>query len=97
MDGDDYEPFSKASLFEPTRTSQDGELMYLVNGCFKHAHIPDGEVNAFGKRLLQTCAFYGLEILNGVCPGGETGNFTFLSEHGHSVVDYFLMSSGILY
>ena len=71
--------------------------MYLVNGCFKHAHIPDGEVNAFGKRLLQTCAFYGLEILSGVSPGGETGNFTFLSEHGHSVVDHFLMSSGILY
>ena len=79
MDGGDYEPFCKVSLFEPTRTSQ------------------DREVNAFGRRLLETCACYGLEILNGFCPGDETGNFTYLSEHGYSVVDYFLMSSDILY
>ena len=79
MDGGDYEPFCKISLFEPTRTSQ------------------DREVNAFGRRLLETCACYGLEILNGFCPGDETGNFTYLSEHGYSVVDYFLMSSDILY
>ena len=57
----------------------------------------DREVNAFGRRLLETGACYGLEILNGFCPGDETGNFTYLSEHGYSVVDYILMSSDILY
>ena len=57
----------------------------------------DTEVNVFGRRLLETCACYGLEILNGFCPGDETGNFTYLSEHGYSAVDYFLMSSDILY
>ena len=49
----------------------------------------DREANAFGRRLLERGACYGLEILNGFCPGDETGNFIYLSEHGYSVRLHF--------
>ena len=53
----------------------------------------DSDVNDFGKILLEMCACYDLELLNGCIRLKGSGNFTYLSDHGHSVVDYYLTSS----
>ena len=39
MDGDDYEPFCNVSLFEPTEHPRIQNLMHLVEGCLKRAHV----------------------------------------------------------
>ena len=46
-------------------------------------------MNNFGKILLELCACYDLELLNGCMRVGEEGRFTYLSDHGYSVIDYF--------
>ena len=53
----------------------------------------DKEVNAFGKLLLEFCWCYDMHIVNGDLEHDTQGMFTFLSCHGHSVVDYFIVSS----
>eukprot|EP00745_Piridium_sociabile_P043608 TRINITY_DN8944_c0_g1_i10.p1 TRINITY_DN8944_c0_g1~~TRINITY_DN8944_c0_g1_i10.p1 ORF type:complete len:1137 (-),score=123.12 TRINITY_DN8944_c0_g1_i10:208-3198(-) len=60
---------------------------------FVHSRTSDDLViNDFGKKLLDMCACYNLKLVNG-CPELEdSGGFTYLSEQGHSVVDYFLAS-----
>ena len=55
----------------------------------------DTEVNDFGKRLLEMCACYDLELLNGSMRFEGSGCFTYLSEHGHSVIDFFLTSYNV--
>ena len=60
----------------------DYELFRNVSLFEPNTTSQDREANAFGRRLLETCAYYGLEIVNGFCPGDETGNFNYLSEHG---------------
>ena len=63
----------------------------FVNNRISH----DTEVNEFGRRLLEMCACYDLELLNGCVRFDSSGNFTYLSDHGHSVIDYFLTSCNI--
>ena len=38
------------------------------------------------------CATCDLTILNGVCPGDELGNFTYVCSTGSSTIDYFISS-----
>lgn len=52
----------------------------------------DTEINEFGKRLLELCACYDLEMLNGCVRFADSGKFTFISDHGYSVVDYFIVN-----
>jgi hypothetical protein len=56
----------------------------------------DYELNYFGKTLLSLCVCHELEILNGNSNYDNAGQFTFVSDHGHSVVDYFLVDKELL-
>ena len=49
-------------------------------------------MNTFGKNLLDMCTALNLYIMNGVCNGDLQGRFTYISEFGSSVNDYFLLS-----
>ena len=49
-------------------------------------------LNSFGKPLLNMCVAFDLCILNGFCNGDPQGRFTYLSDIGNSVNDYFIMS-----
>jgi hypothetical protein len=49
-------------------------------------------VNTFGKRLIDLCTVFQLLPLNGYVKKGLNHVFTFLSEKGASVIDYFLCS-----
>ena len=51
----------------------------------------DSKTNAFGQTLIGLCQVYHLCILNGSAPGDPSGRFTFLSQHGESVIDYCLL------
>ena len=57
----------------------------------------DNCLNEFGKTLLSLCASYELTILNGCEEFPESGEFTYLSAHGESVIDYFVVSRDISY
>ena len=56
----------------------------------------DSQINDFGKRLLELCTLFDLQLINGCRPWDNHGKFTFISYQGCSVVDYFLMSSSLL-
>jgi hypothetical protein len=55
----------------------------------------DKVLNMYGKCLLNMCSSLGMCILNGVCHGDPQGCYTFISDFGNSVNDYFLMSNDL--
>ena len=52
----------------------------------------DRELNNYGKLLINMSTAFDLCILNGVCHGDLQGRYTYVSESGSSVNDYFLLS-----
>ena len=52
----------------------------------------DTEVNDFGKILLDLCLCFDLFIHNGAGDGDRDGQYTYISEHGNSVIDYCITS-----
>jgi hypothetical protein len=57
----------------------------------------DTNVNHFGRYLLCVCEQFNLIILNGLLPGDEDGNFTYIAHNGSSIIDYFIMSGCLLH
>ena len=55
----------------------------------------DSVLNQYGKLLLNMCTALNLCILNGVCYGDHEGRYTYVSDFGSSVIDYFLLSSDL--
>ena len=55
----------------------------------------DSVLNSYGKKLLNMCTAFGLNILNGVCNGDLQGRYTFISHCGNSVNDYFMASEDL--
>ncbi|WP_419607807.1 hypothetical protein, partial [Thiolapillus sp.] len=55
----------------------------------------DGVLNNYGKSLLDLCTALNLCILNGMCPGDYSGRYTYISDTGSSVNDYFLLSNDL--
>ena len=51
----------------------------------------DETINSFGKSLLTMCTSLDLCIINGTCNRDRLGRFTYISDNGCSVDDYFLM------
>ena len=45
-------------------------------------------VNSFGKSLLNLCFLLDCVILNGCCNGDRKGEYTYVSPHGSSAIDY---------
>ena len=52
----------------------------------------DSIVNNFGKSLLNLCFMLDCVIVNGFCDSDVDGQFTYVSPHGSSVIDYFIVS-----
>ena len=52
----------------------------------------DISMNGYGKLLMNFCTAMDLCLLNGMCYGDQNGCYTFVSDSGCSVNDYFLMS-----
>ena len=50
----------------------------------------DTIVNQFGRSLLSMCAILDLTIVNGTIV--NSGNFTYISTHGNSLIDYIIVS-----
>lgn len=50
----------------------------------------DTVVNRFGHILIQFCSMFQLMPLNGLIEKGFDGNYTYFSERGNSMIDYFL-------
>ena len=57
----------------------------------------DKEVNNYGRRLLDLCKSTSLRICNGRFPPMlESGNFTYVSKMGSSIIDYVIVSQTLL-
>lgn len=71
-----------------------------VSYCFSERHedvglqrkSEDKTLNSYGKLFLNMCSVLGLVMFNGVCNGDQNGRFTYLSNSGNSVDDYFVSS-----
>ena len=53
-------------------------------------------VNNFGFSLLNLCIAVDGVILNGFCDDDRAGEFTYVSPHGSSLIDYFIVSEELL-
>ena len=51
----------------------------------------DVHVNQFGEILMDLCRVHHMFVTNGSNKGDEHGKFTYVSQHGESVVDYCLV------
>ena len=56
----------------------------------------DNKVNRYGKKLLEICSIFQLNIANGRVAGNRLGNYTCFNSGGSSVVDYFIGDSTII-
>ena len=56
----------------------------------------DRAINTFGRIFLSLCLTYGLRIVNGISES-HSDKFTFISENGSSVIDYFVFSDDLLH
>ena len=56
----------------------------------------DSKINKYGKKLLQLCEIFNLNIANGKVAGNRLGNFTCFNLEGVSVVDYFICDSTVI-
>lgn len=61
-----------------------------------HRQSKDKTINSFGRSLLNTCFMFDCTIVNGTCKDDEEGEFTYVSPHGCSVIDYFILSDELL-
>eukprot|EP00745_Piridium_sociabile_P020325 TRINITY_DN31284_c1_g1_i11.p1 TRINITY_DN31284_c1_g1~~TRINITY_DN31284_c1_g1_i11.p1 ORF type:complete len:245 (-),score=15.35 TRINITY_DN31284_c1_g1_i11:10-744(-) len=62
---------------------------------FSDRKLADKVLNNYGRHLLNMCTSLGLCILNGICNGDFDGQFTYISQTGNSVNDYFLLSKDL--
>jgi hypothetical protein len=56
----------------------------------------DTTCNAKGRKLIDFCEKNGLEVPNGIYGSDTGGEFTFFVQFGSSVIDYALMSDGVI-
>ena len=73
-------------------THFDFDKMHSSHSASAGRYSQDKGTNSFGLCLLNMCTALNLRILNGVCHGDQNGNYTYISDTGSSVIDYFLIS-----
>lgn len=57
----------------------------------------DTVLNSYGKLLLNACTALDMCMVNGMCEGDLQGRYTYISDSGSSVNDYFLMSRDLFF
>lgn len=86
------------------RTGTNTDTKYLNQLCpiEQNIGIPidrnncDNKINRYGKKLMEICDIFPLNIANGRVAGNRLGNFTCFNSGGASVVDYFIGDSTII-
>ena len=56
----------------------------------------DNKMNDYGPKLLKLCQISGMFICNGRIDGDKEGNFTYIDKKGKSLIDYALLSKGLI-
>jgi hypothetical protein len=54
-----------------------------------------GELNEYGKLLIELCCTFGIHFLNGRTPGDINGEFTCFTGNGSSLVDCTIISTSL--
>ena len=67
----------------------------VIRGEWANRRPKDIVVNNFGKSLLNLCFMLDCLILNGCCDHDRSGEYTYVSPHGSSVINYFLKSEDL--
>ena len=84
---------------------QDDKLDFYINNDFSSIlnvssslsrNSEDSFINKFGRSLIELCISLNFFIINGMSKGDNQGLFTYVSTHGNSVNDYFLVSDDLL-
>ena len=66
---------------------------YTEDPFSSHRCSKDRVVDTFGPSLLDMCMELNVHIENGRAKGDERGEYTLMIQNGHSVIDYFIMST----
>ena len=56
----------------------------------------DNTVSSFGRDLISICEEFSLSVLNGLQSLNYPGDYTYVSQTGCSLVDYFIISTNML-
>ena len=72
------------------------DAIHKSNPTSVNRNSQDKVLNNYGKLLLNVCTTLGLSIMNGVCNGDRQGCYTFITDSGSSVNDYFILSNDLL-
>ena len=62
----------------------------VQNNVYFKRRSHDTHTNEYGKNLLWLCSCFYLYLLSGMCGGDKSGNYTYISPIGNSVIDYFV-------
>jgi hypothetical protein len=81
--------------YDSEREDEDGYEEWAQSGNFEARHSQDIHDNVYGHGLLRLCSCFDLVILNGMCEGDKLGQYTYVSDTGCSVIDYFIISRGL--
>ena len=55
----------------------------------------DTHANVNGHNLLALCSSFDLYVFIGICEGDTSGQYTYISTSGNSVIDYFIFSRSL--
>ena len=81
------------SMFNYSPSFDDDDDYDEGGGDVLYRYSMDKGVNNFGKSLLNLCFLLDCRIVNGSCGSDKCGDFTYVSPHGRSVIDYCVISS----
>jgi hypothetical protein len=85
---------SRTSNLSPSLSVIDhSQFQFISQSIASKRRSQDTSINAYGKSLLNMCTALDLVILNGLCNGDREGRYTYTSESGSSVNDYFILSN----
>ena len=78
---------------QPVKSNIESQCLNFTSNLSRNSQ--DAHLNTYGKSLLNMCTALDLTILNGICNGDQEGRYTYASENGCSVNDYFILSSDL--
>ena len=68
---------------------------FVNSNMVRSRNSQDVHENVYGHSLLRLCSCFDLLVLNGMCNGDYRGQYTYISDTGCSVIDYFIISRGL--
>ena len=92
-----YQPYQEIAIADKYTENINTLSFFDENSCDDLCRkSEDKTLNNFGKSFIEFLASYKFIVLNGLVEGDKNGCFTYISQMGNSVIDYFVVSESLL-